>query len=398
LSPAAVVDAALALSAAPVLVACLYLGVLTLCSGRRAPARLGGAPLTRFVVLVPAHDEEAGIERTVRSALATDYPAALRRVVVVADNCTDGTAARARQAGATVLVRTDPAHRGKGQALAFAFEQLLAEDFADAVAVVDADAVLGGDLLRAFAARLALGADAVQADNAVLNPDASWRTRLMAIALGSFHRLRFGARERLGLSCGLRGNGMCLTRRLLLRVPHVATSRAEDLEYGLQVAEAGFRIHYAVDGQVLSDMVSAEGSARTQRVRWEEGRRELARLHGPRLVALALRRRDVRLLDVALDLLVPPLSTLAACAVAGLGVAVLTSLAWRPLPAALLVWGACAPLLAAYVLRGWALSGTGWRGLQDLLVHAPAYAAWKLALRFGAPARGAQEWVRTRRE
>jgi hypothetical protein len=55
-------------------------------------------------------------------------------------------------------------------------------------------------------------------------------------------------------------------------------------------------------------------------------------------------------------------------------------------------------LLAAYVLRGWVLSGTGWRGLQDLLLHAPAYAAWKLALRFAAPAQGAREWVRTRRE
>ena len=398
MSPDVAVDAALALAAAPLLMACLYLGLLTLCSGRRAPVRLGGAPVTRFVVLVPAHDEEAGIERTVRSALATNYPEPLRRVVVVADNCTDGTAARARQAGAEVLVRTDPDHRGKGPALAFAFERLLAEEFADAVVVVDADAVLGGDLLRAFAARLALGAEAVQADNAVLNPEASWRTRLMAIALGSFHRLRFGARERLGLSCGLRGNGMCLTRRLLLRVPHVATSRAEDLEYGLQVAEAGVRIHYAVDGQVLSVMVSAEGSARSQRLRWEEGRRELARLHGPRLLALALRRRDGRLLDVALDLLVPPLSTLAALAVAGLAVSLLASLAWRPLPAALLAWGGCLALLAAYVLRGWALSGTGRRGLQDLLVHAPAYAAWKLALRFGAPARGAREWVRTRRE
>ncbi len=398
MSPAAVVDTVLGLAALPVLVACLYLGLLTLFSGRRAAAPAASDPATRFEVLVPAHEEESGIGRTVASVLAVDYPRTLLRVTVVADNCTDRTAAFAREAGARVLVRTDADHRGKGRALAFAFEHLLEEGFADAVVVVDADAVVSPGLLRAFASRLELGAAAVQADNAVLNPDDSWRTRLMAIALGSFHRLRFGARERLGLSCGLRGNGMCLSRRLLLEVPHTATSRAEDLEYGLMVAEAGHRVHYAEEGQVLSAMVSAEKSARSQRRRWEEGRKELARRHGPRLLARALTRRDARLLDVALDLLVPPLSNLAAGAAGGLALALLLSLVWRPLPASLLLWGFSPPLLAAYVLRGWALSGTGRRGLQDLLIHAPAYAAWKLALRLRSPASGPEEWVRTHRE
>jgi 1,2-diacylglycerol 3-beta-glucosyltransferase len=398
MTPALAVDALLGLAALPLLSACLYLGLLTLCSRRRPPLRPALAASTRFEVLIPAHEEEDGIARTVVSALAVDYPPALLRVTVVADNCTEGTAARAREAGARVLVRTDPAHLGKGRALAFAFSRLLEEGFADAVVVVDADAVLHRGLLRAFAARLDQGALAIQADNNVLNPDDSWRTRLMAIALGSFHRLRFGARQRLGLSCGLRGNGMCLSRKLLLAVPNTASSLAEDLEYSLVVAEAGHRIHYAEDAHVLSAMVSAERSARSQRRRWETGRRELARRHGPRLLLRALARRDLRLLDVVLDLVVPPLSTLATGAVAGLALAVVLSVAWRPLPASLLLWGACPPLLAAYVLRGWALSGTGRRGLQDLLLHAPVYAVWKLLLRLQAPEPGAKVWVRTRRE
>jgi len=397
MSPASAVDAGLALAALPLLLACLYLGLLTLCSGRLAPAAPAPAQI-RFEVLVPAHDEETGIRRTVASILAADYPEPLRRVTVVADNCSDETAATARAAGARVLVRTDPASPGKGGALAFGFERLLQEGFADAVAVVDADAVASPGLLRAYAARLAQGAAAVQADNAVLNPGDSWRTRLMAIALGSFHRLRFSARERLGLSCGLRGNGMCLSRRLLLALPHTAASRAEDLEYGLLVAEAGHRVRYAGEGHVLSAMVSGEASARSQRRRWEEGRGELARLHGWRLLAKALARRDACLLDVALDLLVPPLSTLAAWSGGGLAAAALVSVVWHPMPAALLLWAASAALLGLYVLRGWVLSGTGWRGLQDLLLHAPVYAAWKLALRWGAPAQWTAEWVRTRRE
>src|SRR5262249_40397740 len=101
--------------------------------------------------------------------------------------------------------------RGKGYALSCAFEHSLREGLADAVTVVDADTTVSANLLRAFAARIARGADAVQADYAVQNPNASWRTRLLRIAFGSFHVLRSLARERFGLSSGLRGNGMCFT-------------------------------------------------------------------------------------------------------------------------------------------------------------------------------------------
>lgn len=68
------------------------------------------------------------------------------------------------------------------------------------------------------------GAQAVHADHAVRNPF-SWRTRLMTIALGSFDALRSLA---LGLSCGLRGNGMCFSSSLLEEVPHDAASLVED--------------------------------------------------------------------------------------------------------------------------------------------------------------------------
>src|SRR3954451_24665570 len=65
----------------------------------------------RFQVVIPAHDEEAGIAATVRSALALDYPRDLFDVVVIADNCHDGTAELARQEGAIVIERTNESER-----------------------------------------------------------------------------------------------------------------------------------------------------------------------------------------------------------------------------------------------------------------------------------------------
>ena len=92
----------------------LYLLALAIASvPRRAhgsPAALPRPePASRLVVLVPAHDEELLVGRCVDSLRAQTYPRSLTRVVVIADNCTDQTAARALAAGAEVMVRDDAA-------------------------------------------------------------------------------------------------------------------------------------------------------------------------------------------------------------------------------------------------------------------------------------------------
>jgi 1,2-diacylglycerol 3-beta-glucosyltransferase len=387
-------DVVLCAAAAPVLVASAYLLACALLS-RRAKAPPYGAPRVRFDVVVPAHDEEAGIAATVESVRAVDYPEALRRVIVVADNCSDATADRARAAGATVLVRDDP-RRGKGYALAHAFERSLADGFAAAIVVVDADTLVSANLLQAFSARLESGARAVQAEYGVRNPDASWRTRLMAVAFALFHTVRSRARERLALSAGLRGNGMCFAVELLREVPHEAFSIVEDLEYGIRLGLAGHRVQFAAEANVRGDMAAGTAAARTQRRRWEGGRARMLRQHGPALLRRALADRDPVLLDLALDLAVPPLSFLAAAAAAGTVAAALASLgAGRALPA-LWAWGAALCALAVYVARGWWLSGQGLRGLAGLAL-APAYVAWRLALGLERAA-PSDVWVRTPRE
>ncbi len=111
-----VIDIALALLALPLAAAAAYLATLALLARRRPAQTLMNAavPGRRFDIIVPAHDEESEIATTVASLLAIDYPRALYRVFVVADNCSDQTAARAAAAGAQVIVRTDAEHRGKG--------------------------------------------------------------------------------------------------------------------------------------------------------------------------------------------------------------------------------------------------------------------------------------------
>jgi 1,2-diacylglycerol 3-beta-glucosyltransferase len=379
--------AALAAAGTAVLLVSAYLLLLALASRRpRAPAATPCA--IRFDLIVPAHDEEAGIARTVRSLVAVDYPEALRRVIVVADNCTDRTAQRASDAGAFVLVRTDPCRRGKGYALSAAFDHSVAAGFADAVVVVDADTVVSPNLLRAFAARLDGGARAAQAGSAVLNAGDSWRTELMQLAFALFNGVRSLSRDNLGLSVGLRGNGMCLSTRLLRDHPYRAFSLVEDVEYGIALGRAGVRVRYAHEATVASAMVSSGASAAAQRRRWELGRARLARAVAPSLLLEAFGSRSVLLLDLAIDLIVPPLSFIAITIAAGAAAAT----ALRA-PASWL-WGVSAACLAVYVARGWQIAGLGVRGARALL-WAPFYVAWKTAV---LARRSTGHWVRTARE
>ncbi|MBK7863674.1 MAG: glycosyltransferase [Archangiaceae bacterium] len=385
-------DLLLTLLALPLVASCCWLLVLTVLSWRpRLPPEAQAPPM--FDIVVPAHDEAAGIASTVKSLLALDWPHDRRRVVVVADNCTDDTAQRARAAGATVLERHSATHKGKGYALQHAFERLEG----DAVVVVDADTQVSPNLLRAFAARMAKGAQAIQAYYGVDNASASWRTTLMAIAFAMFHRVRGRARENLHLSCGLKGNGMCFTRALLEKVPHHAFSVVEDLEFGIRLGLAGERVWYVDEAQVRGEMVSGEAASRSQRVRWESGRKAMVRAHLLPLLREAVKRQSPVLLDLAMDLVIPPLSYLGLGAVGVLAVAtVLSALTGFPFGLLLTAGGMAVTALGLHLARGWALSETGARGAATLAT-APLYVLWKVALmRKQAAAPG--EWVRTRRQ
>ncbi len=344
------------------------------------------APAPRIAVVVPAHDEQDGIAATVAS-LRADADAHVE-IVVVADNCTDDTAQRARAAGARVLVRDDPSRRGKGYALDFAFERLLREPFV-AVLVVDADSQVRRGFFAAMRAALDDGAQAAQAAYLPLGDARSARARLVRLARLAWNVLRLRGRERLGLSVGVLGNGFALARETLVAAPYRARSIVEDVEYHASLVRAGFRVRFVEDALVSGDMPNAGAAAASQRARWEGGRlRMLAQLGGPLLGDIV--RGRWRLIEPLAELALAPLAyhvgLLLAAALLGSGtVASLAALALA--------------IVALHVAGAFAIGRCGWRDLAAFAL-VPVYIARK-ALGLGAVLRAARAgtpWVRTARE
>ena len=315
----------------------LYLLTLSVSAFFYREPTAGATPRTRLAVLIPAHDESVVIARCVSSLRAQTYPRDLYEIVVIADNCTDDTAAIAAHAGADVVMTRDaPSARGKGRALRWGMDRLLAGDAAPAaIVIVDADAFADPGLLAGLARRFEAGAQVVQGEFLVCG-DGTMRNELRAAAFLLVNRVRPAGRAVLGLSTHLMGAATLFSRELLLARPWDAFTSTEDVEYGLKLQLGGVRIAFAGEAALRTPPAPNARAAASQELRWDGGWAHLTRIWLPRLVRTALRERRPALLGVAWDLAVPPLGLLAASSLAGLA--------------------AGAGLLAAALLPAWALA------------------------------------------
>ena len=132
----------------------------------------------KFILILPAHNEEAVIGNLINSLKALDYPKELYDIQVIADNCTDKTEKIARDLGAKVFVRKedDPNKKTKGYALQAFFKQFLNDpnmDY-DAFCVFDADNIVDKNFLNAMNKHLCQGEEVVQGYRDIKNPTDSW--------------------------------------------------------------------------------------------------------------------------------------------------------------------------------------------------------------------------------
>ena len=348
---------------------------------------------TRFVVVIPAHNEELMIGANLKSWSRVDYPKDRFDVTVVADNCSDNTAEIAVAEGAAVLVRKDETSKGKGQALAWAFEKIDLRKY-DAVVIVDADTVVNSVFLRAMNARLSRGATVVQGYDGVLNPHQNAMTRVIGITNVIKNLLFNHAKSKLGLSVQLMGTGMCFDRKILERIGWKAFSKGEDGEQFAYLAEEGVRVQYEPRAEVLADEASSLRQAYTQRLRWVSGRMQLVGL-GFRLLFRGLKKRDLYLVDSSLTFLTPNYVELANLTVIGLLLSLMVPASGRPI---LFIWFSILLLgQCAYFFMGMRMTDCSAQTVKSLL-FVPVFMAWRGMVNVLAIFHVRQEtWVRTQR-
>lgn len=379
----------------PVAIVCAEVFAALLPQLRRKPE--GASPRPRIGVIIPAHNEGAGIVRTLESIkpqlIAGD------RLIVVADNCSDDTANVARSFNAEVIERTDATNRGKGYALDFGVKHLAATGEPDIGVILDADVTLRDGAIEKLvrqADRTGCPAQGVYLLSEP--PSAGGKDIVSHLAFVVRNHVRPLGLSRLGGPCPLFGAGMAFPWKILKEAPLATGNIVEDIALALDLAVEGRAPRLCPDAFIDGQLPKSDAAASKQRRRWEHGHLRTILTQVPRTMISGLFRGRLGAILLALDILVPPLSLLVFL------ILIAIVIAW---PVAVFahasIWPAMALTigLVALVLSlvlAWTRFSQHDRSIVPLL-SAPAYMLRKLPMYFAFFSRGGEKtWVRTDRD
>lgn len=358
-------------------------------------ALTAGVNAPRIAVLVPAYNESRHVLPTIACLLAQVDKQ--DRVVVIADNCTDDTAAQARQTEAIVIERTNPAQQGKGFALAFGVDYLR-DDPPDVVIVIDADCFVTEGGIQALATVCSRTGQPVQIPSLMQAGDsANLRIRILEFAMLMKNFVRPLGSSRLGKVCHLMGTGMALPWTLIAQAKLATSNIVEDMVLGIEFAIAGHPARFLPEHKVSSTFMQDPSIVQAQKSRWEHGHMQVMTGYLPNLIVMALRRRNSALALLAIDLCIPPVALYFLLLCAGLSGSLLLACYWPAayVPAVVTIMSALCFVTA--IGLGWYVFGRRIISAAEL-ISTPLYALWKLPIYIAFCLKKRSHWVRTKRK
>jgi cellulose synthase/poly-beta-1,6-N-acetylglucosamine synthase-like glycosyltransferase len=227
-------------------------------------------------IMIPAHNEELVIERTLKTLMASDYPLSKLEIIVLNDGSTDQTQAildrLAKEHSCIRAVHIPKAEGGKGKAAVLNRGLKLVKH--DLIAIYDADNQPQPSSLRYLVSQFKLTPElgAALGKFRTLNRRRNWLTRFINIEGLSFQWIVQAGRWKLLKVATLPGTNFIIRKKVLDEVGGWdEEALTEDAELSLRILEAGYRIKfvpYAVTWEQEPENLSTWFR---QRVRWARG-------------------------------------------------------------------------------------------------------------------------------
>ncbi|WP_226852483.1 glycosyltransferase [Acidithiobacillus thiooxidans] len=244
---------------------------------RRPPVKIPGE-LPALSILIAAYNEENAIEDTLKSILTQDYSGSIE-IIVIDDGSTDQT---------TNIIETitDPRiqliKQKKNQGKASALNAGLAVASYDLIITVDADTFLYKDALKYIVGRYLgdpEGTAAVAGAIAVRNSRKSWVTRVQE--WDYFHGIAVVKRVQSLYQGTLVAQGAfsLYQRDLVKEMGGWAPCVGEDIVLSWGLLKQGYRIGYAENAIVFTNVPETYKQLFQQRQRWARGMFEAIRAH-----------------------------------------------------------------------------------------------------------------------
>ncbi len=255
-------------------------------------------PQMRFLVLVPAHNEETVIPDIIDNLMHMEYPKELYDFYIIADNCTDQTEKVARQMGANVisLKKSSPnAPTGKPIALNQALNILEGyQDKYDLLMIFDADNLIDPNMFLEVNSQYISEnkPEFIQCYLGAKNKKGlvAWFYYTSYTITNRFFQL---SKYRLGLNCTIGGTGFAVdTKYLHGRGGWTTMSLTEDFEIQVEATIDGKRILWNHNVRVYDEKPTSAWASFRQRTRWAQGH-WFVTLRNTRKVFQALRQSRI---------------------------------------------------------------------------------------------------------
>ena len=342
-----------------------------------------------LAVLMPAHNESLVIAQTVQSVLMqlTNQD----QLLVVADNCTDDTAVIAKNLGANVLERANLNDRGKGYALDFGIQHLKNKP-PQIVIIIDADCMVETGAIDALARVCYETQRPIQALYLMQpQPNPNLKARVAAFAWLVKNKVRPLGLKALGLPCQLMGTGMAFIWHDIVQINLASGHIVEDMKLGVDLTRMNKPPIFLPEALVTSIFPPSEEATNTQRARWEHGHLSVIMNEAPRLLIEAIKAKNIRMLALAYDLIIPPLAVLSLmCVIVFMLCFAISSKPLLLLASILLI------ALISSVLLAWLFFGRALISFKQLC-FAPVYALAKIPLYIKFFVSRQVDWVRSKR-
>lgn len=250
----------------------------------------------KYAVVIAARNEEAVIGNLIDSIKKQDYPADLVTTFVVADNCTDSTAATAREHGAVCYERFDSQHCTKGFALQFLFEKIR-EDYGinsfEGYFVFDADNLLRRDFIRKMNDAFDSGEAIVTSYRNTKNFDDNWISAGYALHFLRTARFENRARSALHVSTWVQGCGFLMSNKLVQNGWQY-TTLAEDRSFSADTVAHGISIAYQHEAEFYDEQPTSLKVVWRQRIRWAKGHLQAFTQSGRNLIRGIFEKKPIR--------------------------------------------------------------------------------------------------------
>ena len=274
---------------------------------RRPPAHRGTPGRHHIAVLIAARNESAVIGNLIDSIQAQDYPKELVDIFVVADNCTDDTAALCRGMGARVFERHDTNQVGKGHALNFLLQQIAREPDAevfDGYLVLDADNVLAENYITEMNKTFSDGYEVLTSYRNSKNYGDNWISAGYALWFLREARYLNQSRMILGNSCAVSGTGFLFSKRVLARCGGGWNFflLTEDIQFTIDNVVRGEKIGYCAGAVLYDEQPTTFAQSWRQRMRWAKGYLQVFRCYGGKLFR-GIFRGDFSCFDMAMSIM-----------------------------------------------------------------------------------------------